>query len=59
MKVSECSHSQIIGIFIQAEAGRPLAQLCREHGISSASFYKWHAKYGGTDASLMARLKEL
>jgi putative transposase len=33
--------------------------LCREHGISSATFYKWHSKFGGMDASLMARLKEL
>ena len=40
-------------------AGTPVAELCREHGMSSASFYKWRAKFGGMDASLMARLKEL
>ncbi len=43
----------------QAENGVPVPELCREHGMSSASFYKWRAKYGGMDASLMARLKEL
>ena len=42
-----------------AEAGTPVPALCREHGMSSATFYKWRAKYGGMDASLMARLKEL
>ena len=37
----------------------PIPELCREHGISSATFYKWRAKFGGMDASLMARLKDL
>jgi len=37
----------------------PVRELCREHGISNARFYKWRAKYGGMDASLMARMKEL
>jgi len=43
----------------QAESGTPVATLCREHGMSNATFYKWRAKYGGMDASLIARLKEL
>ena len=43
----------------QAEAGAPVPELCREHGMSSASFYKWRTKYGGMDASLMGRMKEL
>lgn len=59
MKKSKFSDSQIISILKQAEAGTPVADLCREHGISSAAFYKWRAKFGGMDASLMARLKEL
>ena len=59
MKISKYSDSQIIGILKQAEAGTPVPELCREHGMSSATFYKWRAKYGGMDASLMARLKEL
>ncbi len=59
MKKSQYSDSQIIAIFKQAEAGTPVPELCREHGMSSTSFYKWRAKYGGMDASLMARLKEL
>lgn len=59
MKTSKYSDSQIIGILKQAEAGTPVPELCREHGMSSATFYKWRAKYGGMGASLMARLKEL
>jgi putative transposase len=43
----------------QAEAGVSAPELCREHGISSATFYKWRTKYGGMDASMMSRLKEL
>jgi putative transposase len=59
MKTSRFSDSQIIAVLKQAEAGSPVPELCREHGISSATFYKWRSKYGGMDASLMARLKEL
>ncbi len=59
MKKSRYSDSQIISILNQAEAGRPVVELCREHGMSSAAFYKWRAKYGGMDASLMTRMKEL
>jgi len=59
MKKSRYSDSQIMAIFKQADAGTPVPELCREHGMSSASFYKWRAKYGGMDASMMSRLKEL
>jgi putative transposase len=59
MKTSRFSDSQILAILNQAESGVPVPELCREHGMSSASFYKWRAKYGGMDASLMARMKEL
>ncbi len=59
MKTSRYPDSQIIHILKQAEGGTPVAELCREHGMSSATFYKWRAKFGGMDASLMARLKEL
>lgn len=59
MKKSRYTDSQILAILKQAENGVPVPELCREHGMSSASFYKWRAKYGGMDASLMARLKEL
>ena len=59
MKRSKYSDSQILAILKQAEAGTPVPELCREHAMSSATFYKWRAKYGGMDASLMARLKEL
>lgn len=59
MKQSKYSDSQIIGILKEAEAGTPVPQLCRTHGMSSATFYKWRARYGGMDASLMSRMKEL
>jgi len=59
MKTSRYTDSQIMAILKQAEAGTPVPELCREHGMSSASFYKWRAKYGGMDTSMMARLKEL
>lgn len=59
MKKSRYSDSQIMAILKQAEAGTPVPQLCREHGMSAATFYKWRAKFGGMDASMMARLKEL
>ena len=59
MKTSRFTDSQILSILKQAESGTPVPTLCREHGMSSATFYKWRAKFGGMDASLMARLKEL
>lgn len=59
MKKSRFSDAQILSILKQAEAGVPVAELCREHGISNATFYNWRSKYGGMDASLMARMKEL
>ena len=59
MKKSRFSDSQIIAVLKQAEAGTPVPELCCEHGISSATFYKWRSKFGGMDASLMSQLQEL
>jgi len=59
VKKSRYTDGQILAILKQAEAGTPVPELCREHGMSTATFYKWRAKYGGMDASLMARLKDL
>ena len=59
MKKSRFSDSQIIAILKQAEGGSPVPELCREHGISSATFYKWRAKFGGMEASEAQRLREL
>lgn len=59
MKKSRFSEAQIMSILKQAEGGVPVSELCREHGMSSASFYKWRAKYGGMDASLIAEMKDL
>lgn len=59
MRKSRYTDSQIMAIIKQNEAGVAVNELCREHGMSSAQFYKWRAKYGGMDASMMKRLKEL
>ena len=59
MKQSRFTDSQIIAILKQAETGTPAPEVCREHGISSATFYKWSSKYAGMEASLMARMREL
>ena len=59
MKIGRFSEAQILAILKQAEGGVPVAELCRQHGMSSASFYKWRSKYGGMDLSMMTRLKEL
>ena len=59
MKKARCSDAQIMGILKQAESGVPVSELCREHGMSSASFYKWRAKFGGMDASMMSDMKAL
>ena len=57
MKNGRFSDAQIMGILKQAESGAPVSTLCREHGMSSASFYKWRAKYGGMDASIVSQMK--
>ena len=59
MKTTRKSDSQIMQILSQAGSGVPVSELCREHGMSSATFYKWRAKYGGMDTSMITRLKEL
>lgn len=59
MKKSRFTDSQIMSILKQAEAETPVAELSREHGMSNASFYKWRSRFGGMDASMIARLKEL
>ena len=59
MKKSRYTEAQILLIVRQAESGVPVAELCREHGMSNASFYKWRAKYGGMDASMISRMKAM
>jgi putative transposase len=59
MRPSRFSEEQIIAILKEQEAGAKTAEVCRRHGISDASFYKWKAKYGGLDVSEAKRLKVL
>jgi putative transposase len=59
MKTTRSTDSQILAISKEAVGAQPVPALCREDGMSSATFYKWRAKYGGMDASLMKRMKEL
>ena len=59
MKRSRFKEEQIIAILREQEAGSPTADVCRKHGISSGTFYKWKAKYGGLDVSDAKRLKAL
>ena len=59
MKKSRFSDSQIIEVLKRADAGIKVPDLCRELGVSSAPFYKWRAKFGGMDVSMMARMKAL
>ena len=59
MRKSRYTDSQILAILKQNEQGAKVADLCREHGMSAAQFYKWRSKFGGMDASLMRRMKEL
>ena len=59
MKGKRYSEEQIIRILREVEAGKPIAQVCREHGVSEQSVYRWRTKYGGMDVPDLRRLKEL
>ncbi len=59
MKRSRFSEEQIIAILKEQEAGMPTVDVCRRHGVSSATFYKWKAKFGGLEVSDAKRLRQL
>ena len=59
MKKSRFTETQIVSILKQYDQGTAAAELCREHGISSATLYNWKSKYGGLEASQLKRIKEL
>lgn len=59
MKKTRFTETQIVSILKQQEAGIPIKEICRQHGISEATFYNWKSRYGGMEASDLKRLKEL
>jgi putative transposase len=59
MRKSKFSDTKIISILNEAEAGTPVKEVCRKHGISSACYYKWKAKFGGLSISELKRIREL
>jgi putative transposase len=59
MRKSRFTEAQIMGVLGRVEGGMALADVCREHAISSATFYKWRSKYGGMDASMIADMKAM
>lgn len=59
MRKSRFTDSQIMAMLKQNEDGAAVSDICREHSVSSAQFYKWRSKYGGMDTSMVKRLKEL
>jgi putative transposase len=59
MKKTRFTETQIVSILKQQEAGRSVKEICREHGISEATFYNWKSKYGGMEASDVKRMKDL
>lgn len=59
MKKSRFTETQIIAILKEADGGMPVKEVCRKHGISDATYYKWKSRYGGLEASELKRVKEL
>jgi putative transposase len=59
MKKSKFTESQILGILKEQETGKPVSEICREHGISQAAFYQWKSKYSGMELNQLKRMKEL
>jgi putative transposase len=59
MKKSKFTESQIVAILAEGEAGMPVAEVCRKHGISNATYYQWKSKYAGVSANELKSIKNL
>ena len=59
MKKSRFTESQIVAVLKEGETGMPVAELCRKHGVSNATYYQWKSKYSGVQVSELTRLREL
>jgi putative transposase len=59
MKRSRFNEAQVVAILKEGEGGKAVGEICREHGIASATYYAWKSKYGGMDASELKRIRQL
>ena len=59
MRKSKFTETQIVGVLAEGDAGMPVAEICRKHGISNATYYQWKSKYAGVAVNVLKRMREL